>query len=56
MDWDEKTKVLINALIASFSNFDVNDIPKVLPKLITHVEKLKQLDGDDKKNMIVAIF
>lgn len=56
MDWDESTKVLINALIASFSEFDVNDIPKVLPKLITHVEKLKELEAEEKKNMIVSML
>ena len=56
MDWDDSTKVLINSLIANFKDFDVKDIPKILPKLITHFEKIKMLEAEDKKNLIVKIL
>ena len=56
MDWDESTKVLINTLIVNYAKFDVEHITKVLPRLITHVEKFKELEGDEKKNLIITIL
>lgn len=56
MDWDESTKVLINTLIVNYAKFDVEDITKVLPRLITHVEKFKELEGAEKKNLIITIL
>ena len=49
-------KSLIETLAENFSDFSVNDIPKILPQIMAQVDTYKNLNYDQKKNMIVKML
>ena len=51
-----ESKALIETIAPVMDNFDIENIMDVLPQIIKHVQHYKNLNGKQKKDMIVAML
>jgi hypothetical protein len=51
-----ESKALIETIAPVMDNFDIENIMDVLPQIIKHVQHYKNLNGTQKKDMIVAML
>ena len=55
-EFDEKTQLLVDAIVLEYKDFAVNDIVKILPKIILHLDLYNKLNGLDQRQHIINIF
>ena len=53
---DVECKALVEVISPIVEEFKIENIMKVLPKIVKHVQKYKSLSGLEKKNMIIAML
>lgn len=54
---DIEGKAVIESIVGSFDgDLNVDNIIKLLPRLIQHVDNFKNLSGKEKKNMIISML
>ena len=46
----------LNLLVNNYPNFELSQIVLVLPELIKHVEKIKELSGLQKKDLVIKLL
>ena len=54
--YDIKTQELLNEIVAEYKEFDLEDIVKILPKLIVHFKLYKNKSTDQKLDIIVNVL
>jgi hypothetical protein len=54
--YDIKTQELLNEIVAEYKEFDLEDIVKILPKLIVHFKLYKNKTADQKLDIIVNVL
>ena len=52
-NYDDNTVLILGDIIKQYTKFDLEDIVKVLPKLIIHVKTYKEMSGLEKKDVII---
>ena len=50
------TTHIVNIISSQYDNFSLEDCVSIVPKLIVHVEKYKNLSGSDKKDLVIEIL
>jgi len=55
-EFDEKTQKLLDEIIIEYSKFSVNDILKILLKIILNLNLYNKLSGIDQRQHIIDIF
>ena len=55
-EFDEKTQKLLDEIIEEYSEFSVNDLVKILPKIILHLDLYNKMNGLDQRQHIIDIF
>ena len=55
-EFDEKTQKLLDEIILEYPDFSVNDLVKILPKIILHLDLYNKLNGLDQREHIINIF
>lgn len=53
---DIEAKALIETIAPVVEEMNIENVMKILPQLIKHVQKYKQLTGQQKKNMIISML
>lgn len=53
---DIESKAVVEAIAPVLENFTLSSMMEVMPKLIKHVQKYKNLSGTEKKNMVVGML
>tara|TARA_B110000495_G_scaffold9755_1_gene7072 strand:- start:479 stop:823 length:345 start_codon:yes stop_codon:yes gene_type:complete len=52
-NYDAKTIEMLGEIVTKYTEFDLEDIVKVLPKLIIHLKTYKEMSGLEKKDYII---
>ena len=53
---DVESKAIIETLVDSLEGFNVENLMKLLPRLIMHVENYKNLSGENKKALVIRML
>jgi hypothetical protein len=53
---DVESKAIIETLVDSLEGFNVENLIKLLPRLIMHVENYKNLSGENKKALVIRML
>lgn len=53
---DVESKALVEAIKPAVEDFKIDNVMEVLPKIIKHVQRYRNLTGPEKKNMIIAML
>lgn len=53
---DIEAKALIETIAPAVEDMSIENIMTILPQIIKHVQKYKQLNGKQKKNMIISML
>lgn len=56
MSFDEKTNDLLNDIIAEYAEFDLEDVVKILPKIIIHLDLYSKKGGLEQRESIINMF
>jgi hypothetical protein len=56
MSFDEKTNDLLNDIIAENAEFDLEDVVKILPRIIIHLDLYSQKGGLEQRESIINMF
>ena len=54
--YDIKTQELLDEIVVEYKEFDLEDIVKILPKLIVHFKLYKNKTADQKLDIIVNVL
>ena len=52
-NYGAKTIEMLGEIVTKYTEFDLEDIVKVLPKLIIHLKTYKEMSGLEKKDYII---
>ena len=55
-EYDEKTQKLLDEIVEEYKEFDLEDIVKILPKLIIHFKLYKKKTGEQKIDIIINVL
>lgn len=53
---DIESKAIVETIVEEVGEFSLENIPKLLPKLIVHVQQFKNMKGEQKKTLIVNML
>lgn len=53
---DIEGKALIETIAPTVEDMSIENVMKILPEIIKHVQKYKQLNGQQKKKMIISML
>ena len=56
VSYDIKTQELLDEIVVEYKEFDLEDIVKILPKLIVHFKLYKNKTADQKLDIIVNVL
>jgi len=56
MSFDEKTNDLLNDIIVEYAEFDLEDVVKILPRIIIHLKLYSQTGGLEQRESIIKML